>query len=51
MAELKMLRFSLAVTIVDKIRHECIAAHNILWGGCRETTREARMRWFVTLDM
>ena len=45
MAELKMLRFSLGVTRMDKIRNEYIR-----WtaqvGRFGEKTREARLRWY-----
>ncbi|KAI5101449.1 hypothetical protein C0J45_8652 [Silurus meridionalis] len=44
-AELKMLRFSLGVTRMDKIRNEFIrgTAHVGCFG---DTVREARLRWF-----
>ena len=44
-AELKMLRFSLGVTRIDKIRNVYIrgTAHV---GQCGEKTREARLRWY-----
>ncbi|KAI5109063.1 hypothetical protein C0J45_0460, partial [Silurus meridionalis] len=44
-AELKMLRFSLGVTKMDKIRNEFIrgTAHV---GGFGDKVREARLRWF-----
>ena len=44
-AELKMLRFSLGVTRMDKIRNEYIrgSAHVGRFG---EKTREARLRWY-----
>ena len=44
-AELKMLRFSLGVTRMDRIRNEYIrgAAHV---GRVGEKTREARLRWY-----
>ena len=44
-AELKMLRFAMGVTRLDKIRNEYIRgmAH-IDWFGCR--LRESRLRWF-----
>ena len=47
-AELKMLRFSLGVTRMDKIRNHYIrgTAHV---GKFRENTREARLRWYGQL--
>ncbi|MCJ8738873.1 hypothetical protein PDJAM_G00040650 [Pangasius djambal] len=44
-AELKMLRFSLGVTRLDRIRNECIrgTAHV---GRLGDKVREARLRWF-----
>ena len=46
MAELKMLRFSLGVTRMDKIRNEYIGgtARVVRFG---EKVREARLRWFA----
>ena len=45
MAELKMLRFSLGVTRMDKIKNEYIqgTAYMKYFG---DMTREARLRWF-----
>ena len=44
-AELKMLRFSLGVTRMDKIRNEYIrGTAQVGWFG--EKTREARLRWY-----
>ena len=43
-AELKMLRFSLGVTIMDKIRNEYIRGTAQV-GRFGEKPREARMRW------
>ena len=44
-AELKMLRFSLGVTRMDKITNEYIrGTAQVGWFG--EKTREARLRWF-----
>ena len=44
-AELRMLRFSLGVTRMDKIRNEYIrgTAQVVKFG---EKTREARLRWY-----
>ena len=44
-AELKMLRFSLGVTRMDKIRNECIRGTAQV-GKFGEKTREARLRWY-----
>ena len=44
-AELKMLRFSLGVTRMDKIRNEYIRGTAQL-GRFGEKTREARLRWY-----
>ena len=44
-AELKMLRFSLGVTRMDKIRNEYIRGTAQV-GKFGEKTREARLRWF-----
>ena len=44
-AELKMLRFSLRVKIMDKIRDEYIRGTAQV-GRVGEKTREARLRWF-----
>ena len=44
-AELKMLQFSLGVTIMDKIRNEYIRGTAQV-GRFGEKTREARLRWF-----
>ena len=44
-AELKMLRFSLGVTRMDKIRHEYIRGTAQV-GKFGEITREARLRWY-----
>ena len=44
-AELKMLRFSLGVTIMDKIRNEYIRGTAQV-GRFGEKTREARLRWY-----
>ena len=44
-AELKMLRFSLGVTRMDKIRNEYIRGTAQV-GKCGEKTREARLRWY-----
>ena len=44
-AELKMLRFSLGVTRMDKIRNEYIRGTEQV-GRFREKTRQARLRWF-----
>ena len=48
MAELKMLRFSLGVTRMDKIRNEYIRWTTQLGIRVRfgEKTREARLRWY-----
>ena len=45
MAELKLLRFSLGVTVMDKIRNECIRGTPQV-GRFGEKTREARLRWY-----
>ena len=45
-AELKMLRFSLVETRMDKIRNEYIRGTAQV-GRFGEKTREARLRWFV----
>ena len=45
LAELKMLRFSLGVTIMDKIRNEYIRGTAQV-GRFGEKTREARLRWY-----
>ena len=45
MAELKMLRFSLGVTRMDKIRNEYIRGTTQV-GRFGEKTREARLRWY-----
>ena len=45
MAELKMLRFSLGVTRMDKIRNEYIRGTAQV-GRFGEKTREARLRWY-----
>ena len=45
MAELKMLRFSLGATRIDKIRNEYIRATAQV-GRFGEKVREARLRWF-----
>jgi hypothetical protein len=44
-AEMKMLRFSLGVTRIDRIKNEYIrgTAHV---GGCGNKVREARLRWY-----
>ena len=44
-AELKMLRFSLGVTIIDKIRNEYIRGTAEV-GKFGAKTREARLRWY-----
>ena len=44
-AELKMLRFSLGVTRMDKIRNEYIRGTAQV-GKFGEKTREARLRWY-----
>ena len=44
-AELKMLRFSLGVTRMDKIRNEYIGGTAQV-GRFGEKTREARLRWY-----
>ena len=44
-AELKMLRFSLGVTRMDKIRNEYIRGTAQV-GRFGEKTREARLRWY-----
>ena len=44
-AELKMLRFSLGVTRMDKIRNEYIRG-TVQVGRFGEKTREARPRWY-----
>ena len=44
-AELKMLRFSLGVTRMDKIRNEYIRGTAQV-GRVGEKTREARLRWY-----
>ena len=44
-AELKMLRFSLGVTIMDKIRNAYIRGTAQV-GRFGEKTREARLRWY-----
>ena len=44
-AELKMLRFSLGVTRIDKIRNEYIRGTAQV-GRFGEKTREARLRWY-----
>ena len=44
-AELKMLRFSLGVTSMDKIRNEYIRGTAQV-GKFGEKTREARLRWY-----
>ena len=44
-AELKMLRFSLGVTRMDRIRNEYIRG-TVLVGRFGEKTREARLRWY-----
>ena len=44
-AELKMLRFSLGVTIMDKIRNEYIRGTAKV-GKFGEETREARLIWY-----
>ena len=44
-AELKMLRFSLGVTRIDKIRNEYIRGTAQV-GKFGEKTREARLRWY-----
>ena len=44
-AELKMLRFSLGVTIMDKIRNEYTRGTAQV-GKFGEKTREARLRWY-----
>ena len=44
-AELKMLRFSLGVTRMDKIRNEYIRRRAQV-GQFGEKTREARLRWY-----
>ena len=44
-AELKMLRFSLGVTGMDKIRNEYIGGTAQV-GKFGEETREARLRWY-----
>ena len=44
-AELKMLRSSLGVTIMDKIRNEYIRGTAQV-GRFGEKTREARLRWY-----
>ena len=46
-AELKMLRFSLGVTRMDKIRNEYIRGTAQV-GTFGEKTREARLRWYGT---
>ena len=43
-ADLKILRFSLGVTRMDKIRNECIRGTAQV-GRFGEKTREARLRW------
>ena len=43
-AELKMLRFSIGVTRMDKIRNEYIRGTHV--GKFGEKTREARLRWY-----
>ena len=45
-SELKMLRFSLGVTRMDKIRNEYIRGTARV-GRFGEKTREARLRWYV----
>ena len=45
-AELKMLRFSLGVTRIDKIRNEYIIRGTAQVGKFGEKTREARLRWY-----
>ena len=45
-AELKMLRFSLGVTRMDRIRNEYIR-WTAQMGRFGEKTREARLRWYV----
>ena len=45
LAELKMLRFSLRVTRIDKIRNEYIRGTAQV-GRFGEKTREARLRWY-----
>ena len=47
-AELKMLRFSLGVTIMDNIRNEYITGAAQV-GQFGEKTREARVRWYGRL--
>ena len=47
-AELKMLRFSLGVTRMDKIRNEYIRGTAQV-GKFGEKTREARLRWYGNL--
>ena len=49
MAELKMLRFSLGVTRMDKIRNEYIRG-TAQMGRFGEKTREARLRWYRHVD-
>ena len=44
-AELKMLRFALGVTRMDKIRNEYIRGRAQV-GRVGEKTREARLRWY-----
>ena len=44
-AELKMLRFSLGVTRMDKIRNDYIRGTAQV-GKYGEKTREARLRWY-----
>ena len=44
-AELKMLRFPLGVTRIDKIRNEYIRGTAQV-GRFGENTREARLRWY-----
>ena len=44
-AELKMLRFSLGVTRMDKIRNEYIRGTAQV-GKFEDKTREARLRWY-----
>ena len=48
-AELKMLRFSLGVTRMDKIRNEYIRGTAQV-GKFGEKTREARLRWYGHLQ-
>ena len=45
MAELKMLRFSLGVTRMDRIRNEFIRGTAQV-GQFRDKMRKARLRWF-----